>query len=76
MGLVRSAANGEPVPARLDVLETRGTAAVDSEGLFSVDVPEGTYNIRIAAQGYLSQTKLVTVKAGDRAIFNVDLHPQ
>jgi hypothetical protein len=32
--------------------------------------------VKISAPGYLAQTKDVTVKDGDQAIFNVDLHPK
>jgi hypothetical protein len=44
--------------------------------MFRLEVPGGAYTVKISAPGHLTQTKQVKVKAGERAIFNVDLHPQ
>jgi len=74
-GVVRSASTGEPVPAQLEVVETNARAQVDGQGVFRVDVPGGKYTVVISAPGYLKQTKQLTVKPSDRAIFNVVLHP-
>lgn len=75
-GVVRSRETGAPVPAQLEVAETKSRAQVDGDGMFRIDVPGGAYTVRISAAGYLTQTKQVSVKPGDRAIFNVDLHPR
>ncbi len=74
--MVRSHETGSPVPALLEVTETKGKANVDAQGMFRIDVPGGDYTVRISAPGYLTQTKQVRVKPGERAIFNVDLHAQ
>jgi hypothetical protein len=53
-------------------IKTRATA----EGAFTVRIPGGTYHVIISAPGFLSQTKTVTVRNGEQAIFNVDLHEE
>lgn len=75
-GLVRSAAGGEPLRARLEVKERRLRLDADPSGAFSAQLPGGTYTVRITARGYRSQTKVVTLKDGDQAILNVDLSPR
>jgi len=75
-GIVRSTAGGAPVAADLEVRELRLKAKASAQGSFSFQVPGGTYTVTISAPGFLAQTKSVTVKDGDQAIFNVDLHPR
>lgn len=50
--------------------------SVDAEGMFRLDVAGGSYTVVISAPGYLEQKKQVKVASGDRAIFNVELHPR
>lgn len=75
-GQVRSARGGKPVVAKLEVRELKQTIAADEGGAFSVQIPGGKYTVRITATGFVTQTKTVTVRDGDQAIFNVDLAPK
>jgi uncharacterized membrane protein len=75
-GQVRSARGGKPVVAQLEIRELKQTIAADEGGAFSVQIPGGKYTVRISATGFVTQTKTVTVRDGDQAIFNVDLAPK
>lgn len=75
-GQVRSARGGTPVMAQLEIREIKQSISADQAGAFSVQLPGGKYTIRIAAPGFLPQSKSVTVRDGDQAIFNVDLAPK
>lgn len=75
-GQVRSARGGKPVVAQLEIRELKQTVAADAGGAFSVQIPGGKYTVRISAAGFHTQTKTVTVRDGDQAIFNVDLAPK
>ena len=74
-GIVRST-TGVTLSASLEIPEAKVKAKVDAQGAFNVPLPHGgTYRVIIAAPGYITQSKTVTVKEGDEVIFNVDLHP-
>lgn len=75
-GQVRSARGGKPVVAQLEIRELKQTIAADEDGSFSVQIPGGKYTVRITAARFVAQTKTVTVRDGDQAIFNVDLAPK
>ena len=75
-GQVRSARGGKAVEAQLEIRELKQTIAADADGAFSVQIPGGKYTVRITATGFVTQTKSVTVRDGDQAIFNVDLAPK
>ncbi|MDP1826709.1 MAG: carboxypeptidase regulatory-like domain-containing protein [Archangium sp.] len=75
-GQVRSARGGKPVVAQLEIRELKQTIAADEGGAFSVQIAGGKYTVRITATGFVTQTKTVTVRDGDQAIFNVDLAPK
>jgi hypothetical protein len=75
-GQVRSARGGKPVVANLEIRELKQTIAAAEDGSFSVQIPGGKYTVRITAPKFVTQTKSVTVRDGDQAIFNVDLAPK
>jgi len=75
-GQVRSARGGQPLAATLLITKARVRARTDAKGAFNVQVRGGTYRITISARGHLSQTKVVTLRDGERTIFNVDLFPR
>jgi hypothetical protein len=75
-GQVRSARGGKPVVAQLEIRELKQTIAAAEDGSFSVQIPGGKYTVRITAPKFVTQTKSVTVRDGDQAIFNVDLAPK
>jgi hypothetical protein len=75
-GFVRSARGGAPVTANLELPEANLKAKADAQGAFVFRLPGGTYTVTISAKGFVTQTKQVTVKDGDQAIFNVDLQPK
>jgi hypothetical protein len=75
-GLVRSTSGGKPVTADLEIPQLKIKTRASPSGAFSFRLEGGTYTVNISAPGYLAQSKSVTVKDGDQAIFNVDLHPR
>ena len=75
-GQVRSARTGGPLKAVLTIEGRKRPVRSDAEGRFTLELPDGTWNIRIAAPGHLSQRKQLSVREGDRTILNVDLHPE
>ncbi|MFT3710099.1 MAG: carboxypeptidase regulatory-like domain-containing protein [Archangium sp.] len=75
-GQVRSARGGKPVAAQLEIKELKQSIACEQGGTFSVQIPGGKYTVRITAQGFVTQTKAVSVQDGDQAIFNIDLAPK
>jgi hypothetical protein len=75
-GQVRNARGDKPVAARLELKELKQTVSCDESGQFSLQIPGGKYTIRISATGFVTQTKTVTVRDGDQAIFNLDLAPK
>lgn len=75
-GFVRSARGGAPVKANLEIPQASIKAKADDSGSFVFRLVGGTYTVTISAKGFTTQTKQVTVKDGDQAIFNVDLQPK
>ncbi len=75
-GLVRSTKGGKPISADLAIPQAKIRTKATAQGAFSFRLEGGTYTVTISAPGYVTQTKNVTVKDGDQAIFNVDLHPK
>ncbi|REG32734.1 carboxypeptidase family protein [Archangium gephyra] len=73
-GRVRST-QGRPVQATLRVEEARLSARTRATGDFEFRLPAGRYHVTFEARGYVPQTKVVDVGAGDQALFYVDLSP-
>ncbi|MBN1208195.1 MAG: carboxypeptidase regulatory-like domain-containing protein [Myxococcaceae bacterium] len=73
-GRVRST-QGRPVVATVKIAETRIKARTKPTGDFEFRLPAGRYRVTFEARGYISQTKVVDVAAGDQALFYVDLSP-
>ena len=76
IGRVRSTEGGKPVAADLELPQAKIRTRAAADGTFTFEVVGGVYTVNISAPGYRSQSKSVTVKDGDQAIFNVDLHPK
>ena len=75
-GVVHSTVGGKPVAADLEIPQAKIKTKANATGAFSFHLEGGTYTVNISAPGFLSQRKSVTVKDGDQAILNVDLHPK
>lgn len=75
-GQVRNARGGKPIAATLLIPQAKVKARTDAKGAFTFKVRGGTYRITISARGFFTQSKLVTLKDGEQAIFNVDLFPR
>jgi hypothetical protein len=75
-GTVRSTRQGRPVVATLSIPAAKVSTRTDAQGSFSVKLKPGTYRIIISAKGHLTQTKSITVRDGEQAIYNVDLFPR
>jgi carboxypeptidase family protein len=73
-GRVRST-QGRPIVATLKIAEGRINARTRPTGDFEFRLPAGRYHVTFEARGYVSQTKVIDVAAGDQALFYVDLSP-
>ena len=75
-GQVRSVRKGKPLQALLVIPEAKIRRRTDARGTFQVQLKQGRYRLVFSAPGHLPQTKVVTVRDGEQAIFNVDLFPK
>ncbi len=73
-GKVRST-QGNPLAATLRIAEAKRKAKARASGDFEFRLPAGRYHVTFEARGFVSQTKVVDVGAGDQALFYVDLSP-
>lgn len=74
-GTVRST-RGSPVVATLVIPAAKVRSRTGPDGTFSLRLKPGTFRIIISAKGHLTQSKSVSVRDGEQAIFNVDLFPR
>jgi len=74
-GTVRST-RGSPVVATLVIPAAKVRSRTGPDGTFSLKLKPGTFRIIISAKGHLTQSKSVSVRDGEQAIFNVDLFPR
>ncbi|MEM9490732.1 MAG: carboxypeptidase-like regulatory domain-containing protein, partial [Myxococcota bacterium] len=71
-GTIRSF-RGQGVRARL-VIEPGGlTVDSSDDGTFSLDIPPGSYQVTVSADGYAAQTRPVEVEEGGVTVLNIDL---
>lgn len=69
--------DGKPVFAKVTFqlgAETR-TVIADAAGKFQVTLPPGTFQLKVEAAGFLSQTRPIAVTAGEQTAFNFVLQP-
>lgn len=71
-GLVRSF-RGKPLKAVIHVLPIDKSVTADDKGFFEIDVPPGSYTVKIKARGYHEQTRHVKVQRDGVTILNADL---
>jgi len=71
-GLVRSF-SGQPLVAKILVVETGAETTTGPDGKFEIDVPPGRYTIAIRAEGHLGQRRNVRVENRGVTILNADL---
>jgi TonB-linked SusC/RagA family outer membrane protein len=74
-GTVTDSLDGAPVPgANVVVVGTQSGASTDAEGDYSVDVPAGTYDVRVSFVGYREKVRRdVTVEGGETTTVNFRL---
>jgi hypothetical protein len=75
-GQVRSVREGMPLKAVLAIPEARVRLRTDARGTFQVQLKQGRYRVIFSAPGHITQTKEISVREGEQAIFNVDLFPK
>lgn len=74
VGTITTKENGEPLEgARIQILGTPLEVTADSEGSFSLQVPEGSYEARISAKGYTPLTQAFDVVQGETTEININL---
>lgn len=74
-GRVHSGRGGQPVVAQLEIVELKQTLTANHSGAFSVQLPAGTYTVRITGPHFVTQSRTIGLREGDQAILNVDLAP-
>jgi len=53
-----------------------GTTVCDANGVFSLELPEGTWTLRSEAEGYVTVTRRVTVVADETVIQDIQMRPE
>lgn len=71
-GLVRSF-DGQGIRARVTVEPGEHHVEAGADGAFTLDVPPGSYTIRIEAEGYATQKRKVKVGRDGVVVLNVDM---
>lgn len=75
-GLIRSWSS-TPLPALVTILSTSGEhvaeGTANANGRLVLDLPEGTYQVRVSADGFRSQKRRVRIRDRGVTILNVDL---
>ena len=72
--LVKDLDTGEPIP-NATVTVNGLTGKTNSTGGLTVSLKAGTYTVSISALGYYSASERVTVRAGEKTIFELRLRP-
>ncbi|MUK90198.1 S8 family serine peptidase [Ornithinibacillus sp. L9] len=73
-GEIRANASGDLIEgATVEVLGTPLLAETDSEGMFTLAIPEGSYEVRVTAAGYQPQSLDVTIEANETTSVHVSL---
>ena len=62
---------GKPLAATITVAGK--TIQTDAEGLYKIELPEGSFEVTIESQGHASQKRTVNVKLDGVTVLNVDL---
>jgi hypothetical protein len=75
IGLVRGE-DGQPVAAKVRLLEPSLSVDADQRGRFRFEVPAGRYTLTIESPGFITQRKSVRAGAGEQNIYNVDLQAE
>ncbi len=68
--------DGKPLQATVSVTGKTGaptSATADAEGNFSIDLPEGAFQVEISADGYKAQKRSVKIKLDGVTVLNVDM---
>ena len=66
--------DGKPLAATISVTgKTTSKATADADGRYTVDLPEGAYEVEIEAPGFVTQRRTVSVKLDGVTVLNVDL---
>ena len=66
--------DGKPLAATVTVNGKKQTnVTADDNGNYTVELPEGSFQVEIAATGYLTQKRTVNVKLDGVTVLNVDL---
>ena len=71
-GLIRSF-KGQGLQSAVRVEPLGVEARTDEEGAFAVDVPPGTYQVKIVTKGYKTQTREVRIEKNGVTVLNADL---
>jgi len=72
-GQLNDQASGNPLGGLITVPAQKKKVEVGAEGTFTVELPAGRYTIIISNPRYQTQTKEITIGAGEVVILNIDL---
>ena len=66
--------DGKPLAATITVTgKSTASATADAEGNYSLELPDGAFQVEIAAPGYRTQKRSVSVKLDGVTVLNIDL---
>jgi outer membrane protein OmpA-like peptidoglycan-associated protein len=74
-GTVRSMSTGSPVSGQVTISELPDVSAgvSSSDGAFRMDVPEGTWTVKVDSPGYLAASSVTQVTAGQTSVVDFSL---
>lgn len=74
-GIIIDGEENEPLIGGNVILNTGIGAATDFDGKYSISTPAGSYTVKFKYIGYETQTKSITLKAGETRVINLTLSP-
>ena len=74
-GVIIDGEENEPLIGGNVILNTGIGAATDFDGKYSITTPAGNYTVKFKYIGYETQTKSITLKAGETRVINLTLSP-
>lgn len=70
-GVIRQAGDGRPLAATVEIDEAQTRVVVGPDGVFSVDLPSGSYTVTVRMPGYRLAQRNVTIRTGE--VVSLDL---
>ncbi len=76
-GKIEDAKTGTPVKAIISFPDIKDSESIktDSNGIFRIQLPQGSYTLKVDAAGYAGVIELIVIEQGKAKILNIELLP-